>query len=387
VNARVWPLHVGGFLGPFGGGVVAVLVPELRDAFHATTTEVAYAVPAYLVPFAIIQLASGTIGERLGRRRVVQIAYLAYAAATIAAGFAPTIGWFLVARAAQGSANAFTTPLLLAGLADLVAPGRLGRAIGTFAGVQAGAVSLAPLIGGVAAAVNWRLAFVAPAIVAVGLVFVPPPNPTRDDREPPRFAAIISRRVVVLCICACAGYAGVTGLPFLVSIRLDDATHLHSTMRGLVLATYGAAGFVFGSAAGRLVERVGASRGAQIAAGAGGLCVVPIGYATGTLTIALLWTAAGCASALLWAGLNTLAVRSSDTNRAGVVGVYQAFKFVGSAAAPLLYLPIYAHSPGAAFAVAALVGMLVIPVVSLVRDTPDASLRSSPQRREMPVDS
>ncbi|HVL95169.1 MAG TPA: hypothetical protein VM266_04855 [Solirubrobacteraceae bacterium] len=59
------PLYVGGFIGPFGGAVLAVLIPQLRDAFGATTAEVAAAIPAYLVPFALLQLVSGTIGERL----------------------------------------------------------------------------------------------------------------------------------------------------------------------------------------------------------------------------------------------------------------------------------------------------------------------------------
>ena len=60
------PLYVGGFLGPFGGAVLAVLIPQLRDAFDTTTGAVAAAVPAYLIPFAVLQLVSGTLGERLG---------------------------------------------------------------------------------------------------------------------------------------------------------------------------------------------------------------------------------------------------------------------------------------------------------------------------------
>src|SRR4051794_41697852 len=60
------PFYIGGFLGPFGGGVVAVLVPQLRVAFDATTAGVATSIPAYLVPFAALPLVSGTIGERLG---------------------------------------------------------------------------------------------------------------------------------------------------------------------------------------------------------------------------------------------------------------------------------------------------------------------------------
>src|SRR5438876_1233067 len=35
------PLYVGGFLGPFGGAVLAVLVPQLPDAFGAGTAAVA----------------------------------------------------------------------------------------------------------------------------------------------------------------------------------------------------------------------------------------------------------------------------------------------------------------------------------------------------------
>src|SRR3954471_10932028 len=126
------PLYIGGFLGPFGGGVVAVLVPQLRNAFDATTAGVAATIPAYLVPFAALQLVSGTIGERLGRRRVVRTGYLVYAALSLCAAVAPSLGVFLGVRALQGCANAFLTPLLLAGLADEVPSHQLGRAVGTF---------------------------------------------------------------------------------------------------------------------------------------------------------------------------------------------------------------------------------------------------------------
>ena len=168
-RASTLPLYVGGFLGPFGGGVIAVLIPQLRDAFDASTGAVAAAVPAYLVPFAVLSLASGTIGERLGRARVVRAGYVAYAVASLAAALSPGIGVFLALRAAQGAANAFLSPLLLAGLADVTPPERLGRSVGTFAAVQTAAVAVSPLCGGLLGAADWRLAFLAPAGVAVAL--------------------------------------------------------------------------------------------------------------------------------------------------------------------------------------------------------------------------
>src|SRR3954465_13610971 len=96
------PFYIGGFLGPFGGGVVAVLVPQLRDAFDASTAGVAATIHAYLVPFAALQLVSGTIGGRVGRRRVIRAAYILYALLSLGAAAAPSLGVFIVIRALQG---------------------------------------------------------------------------------------------------------------------------------------------------------------------------------------------------------------------------------------------------------------------------------------------
>ena len=96
-------------MGPFGGGLLAVLIPQLRDAFHASTGAVAAGIPAYIVPFALLQLVSGTIGERLGRRRVVRTAYVVYAIASVAAALSPTIGVFLALRAAWWGSPQGTT--------------------------------------------------------------------------------------------------------------------------------------------------------------------------------------------------------------------------------------------------------------------------------------
>src|SRR3954453_18089510 len=159
--------------------MVAVLVPELREAFDATTGAVAASIPAYLVPFAALQLVSGTVGERLGRRRVVFTGYVFYALFMAAGALAPGIGAFLGCRPRQGTPNAFLTPLLLAGLADEVPPRQIGRAVGTFAAIQTAAVALAPLGGGALGALDWRLAFVSQALVACGLALLPPADGVR----------------------------------------------------------------------------------------------------------------------------------------------------------------------------------------------------------------
>ena len=98
-------LYAGGFLGPFGGGIIAVLIPQLRDAFDADTAAVTWGITAYLIPFAAFQLVSGTLGERFGIVRTVRVAYVAYAALSVLAAFAPGIEAFIAARAFQGASN------------------------------------------------------------------------------------------------------------------------------------------------------------------------------------------------------------------------------------------------------------------------------------------
>ena len=186
-RARHSPLYIGGFLGPFGGGVVAVLVPQLRDAFDATTAGVALSIPAYLVPFAALQLVSGTLGERLGRRRVVRTGYIAYAVLSLLAALAPTLGAFLVVRALQGSRER---------VPDAVAAGRAGRR-GPAAADREGGRDVrggADLGGGARAARRrcaGRVGLAArvrdPSLGAVGLAMMPPADGAARD-EPPRAA-------------------------------------------------------------------------------------------------------------------------------------------------------------------------------------------------------
>ena len=291
----------------------------------------------------------------------MQVAYFGYALASVATAMAPRLGVFLVGRAAQGIANAFTTPLVMAALADVVPRERLGRSIGTFAGVQAAGISFAPLLGGSRRRSRWRLAFFAPALVAIGLMLVPPKDPEGVATGHASLRELANARMARLMLAACAGYLGFTGLPFLVSLRIDDAFGLESSTRGLILAAYGAAGFALGNAAGRIVDRTGGHRGAVAGAIIGAAFVLLLGIVSTPLTLTIVWMAGGAASALLWAGLNTLAVETSETNRAGVVSAYQASKFVGAAAAPLTWLGIYHASTPLVFACAAAVTLAVIP--------------------------
>jgi MFS family permease len=214
-------------------------------------------------------------------------------------------------------------------------------------------------------ALDWRLAFLVPAAVAAGLALVPPPNAQPRD-EIPRLRAVFTRRVGLLSAAAFAAYAGVTGVGFLVAVLAADEFGLSSVARGILLAGFGVAGMLFGRAAGDAVDRFGrvpvALAGVVTCAG----LVVLLGLAPTAGVLGALWFAIGLGSALIWAGVNVLAVEAVPGNRAGGTSVVSAFKFAGNAAAPLMWLPLYHVDPAlgflAAAVCAALTGAFILPL-------------------------
>jgi MFS family permease len=363
VTRRV-ALYAGGFLGPFGGGVLTVLVPDLRAEFDVSTAVASAVIPAYIVPFAALQLVSGTLGERFGLARTVRVAYVGYAAVSLLAAVATGFGVLLVARALQGVANAFTTPLLLAALAASTPSVRLGRTMGAFAAVQTAGIVSAPLVGGIAGHVDLRLAFVGPAVAALALALVPLPGMARDaSAAPPSLRDALSRPVRWLALAAFLSYLAVTGLAFLVALHGADEFGLSATTRGLILATFGLAGVVASPVAGRLIERIGEVRVAAAGALTCAATVPLLGVAGTPELLTAAWLGTGLGSALLWTGLNTITVEAAPANRAGAVSFVGAWKFAGNAAGPAVWLPLYGAHAWLAFAVAGAVCAAVTTVI------------------------
>ena len=357
------PLHVGGFLGPFGGAVLSVIIPELQASFDVSRGAVASAIPAYLIPFALLQLVAGPIANRVGVGRVVRAGYVAYALASLLAAVAPSFGVFLAARVLQGAANAFLTPLLLASLGEIVPKERLARSIGTFASVQTGALAASPLVGGLAGAIDWRIAFVVQALVSLALA-VRRPVASTIARGAGGIRALLGRRLGVLCACGFAGYLGVTGIPVIVALRAHDSFGLGPSQRGLLLAGFGLAGMLGGRPLGRLVDRVGRRRAAALGSVTCAATVTACGVVGASAGLAAVWFAAGLGSVLMWNGLNTLAVEAAPANRATFTSVFSACKFAGNAAAPLLWLPIYDASVGLSFLAAGATCLLIVPLIA-----------------------
>ena len=357
------PLYAGGFLGPFGGAMLVALIPNVADGLDASIAQVAAAITAYMVPFALLQLVSGTVAERLGPRRVVRGGYVAFGLAALACALAPDIWLFLGARAAMGAANAFLSPILLAALSEVAAPDVLGRTVGTFAAAQTAGLMLAPILGGLLGEISWRLAFVLVAVVAAVLA-LPRQTLGAAERSALGRARLAPRAPEPLD--RAAGDAGGARLPRLhghrlrarprrrrgVRARIGRARAAHRRLRRSAASCSGATRAPSSTAPGARPPRSPARSRAPPASSASSSR--PSAWALG-----LVFFGIGCASTFVWAGLNTIAVESFPENRAGATSAYSAFKFAGVAIAPLIYVPLFDVDTRLPFVLAAIFSALL----------------------------
>lgn len=378
-RTRLWALYLGGFLGPFGGQVVVPMLPEVADSLGTTVPAVAWSWSAYTFAMAGLLLVSGTLSARWGRSRTVRTAFLVYAVATLLCGVAPTIGWFYAGRILQGASNAFTTPILVAALYAAVPRERLGRALGRFGGLQAAGMAFAPLLGGITAAVDYRLAFVGIAVMSVLLALVPPadaPAPAEGEArvsQRDRWRSLVNPRLARACGAAFAFNFSAAGVILLIALLGGDRFGLGPSGRGLVVAALGTAGLLTATQLGRLVDRYGVRRVGLVAFVLLSVVALVTGLAEtvwGLLVAALLAGAATTGSRIV---VNNLAVTSTPANPDGATSMSMSWMFLGSAVAPLLCIPAYGAGAMVGFAVtavgAALAAVLILPRLT----TPDAA--------------
>jgi MFS family permease len=356
------------------------MLPELGAAYDVSPGSASLSLTAYLLPFAAVMLFSGTLGERWGRRRTVVIAYGVYVLASGACILASTFPVFLAARALQGAANAFTTPLLLSALAAAVPAQRLGRALGWFGSLQAAGQTSAPLLGGFAAEVDWRLAFAGVAVVAALLIVVGIPAEARPGAVRPGLGdalrAAMRPAVLRAGVAAALGWGCLAGLNFLVALRLEEEFGIGAGPRGLLLTGLGVAGLLTARLVGGGVDRIGPRRSILLGAGLGAVVVVAVGVLPTVWPVALAWAAGGVASQLLMVGVNAMVLGTAGENRGGAVSVVQAVRFGGGALSPVAITPIYHADPLAGFLVPAALLAVAVPA-ALARGGQDPSTDSN----------
>ncbi|MHA2788526.1 MFS transporter [Corynebacterium sp. S7] len=367
-------IMIGGFLGPFAGQSLSVVLPEFAADFGISLELASLTMTAYMLPLAVTMLFSSYLVRNLRPAPVIRTAYMVIAVAAIVLVFTPVWWLFLVAFIVAAIGNAFTAPLLQQVLKQITPDDKLGQALGTYAAMQSFGLFSAPLVAGVTSLVSWRLMYVFLAVFAVVIVIVivrvpdvPATPPAPGSRRFKLTWPVVRAMLTLLSV-----GTGVIGMSFIISLYIGDRFGAGPVTRGAIVMIGGLTAFIFARYVGGLADRHGPRPvlvGGLIVAAA---AILAISVSPWMILIAVFWGVAVLAVQGTQVSVNMLVLRAPGGTQ--MLSTIQAFRFFGNSLTPILILPLYNIHAWLGFLGAAVI-LLVMAVVNIVgqRTTKSAS--------------
>jgi EmrB/QacA subfamily drug resistance transporter len=168
------------FLVGMDATIINVALPSIGRDFHAPVSGLQWTVDAYMLVVASLLMVSGSVGDRVGRRKVFQIGLVVFTLGSLACSLAPSLGWLVAFRALQAVGGSMLNPVAMAIVTNtFTEPAERAKAIGFWGSVFGLSVALGPVIGGALVdSTGWRGVFwvnipVGIAAVALTARYVP----------------------------------------------------------------------------------------------------------------------------------------------------------------------------------------------------------------------
>ncbi|OOD30169.1 MFS transporter, partial [Corynebacterium jeikeium] len=167
--------------------ILYTALPSLVEDLGASSTQQLWIVNIYAIVIAGLLLGTGTLGDKIGHRRMFVAGLVIFGIASFVAAFAPTPGILILGRAllAVGGATMMPSTLSLIRLTFLD-PAELNLAIGIWGSLSTVSAALGPIAGGLLLELYWwgscfliNVPLVIAALIAVPFV-APKDQPQRD---------------------------------------------------------------------------------------------------------------------------------------------------------------------------------------------------------------
>ena len=165
--------------------VLNLALPALSAALRPSATELLWIVDIYgfLVAGALITM--GSLGDRIGSRRLLMIGAVLFAAASVLAAFSTSATMLIAARALLGLAGATIAPSTLALIRGLFAdPRQRTVAIGVWVTSYSAGAAIGPLAGGALLELFWWGSVLLLGVPVMVLVLVLGPRLLPEQRDP-----------------------------------------------------------------------------------------------------------------------------------------------------------------------------------------------------------
>ena len=192
--------------------IVNVALPSIGREFHTTLSGLKWIVDGYTLVLASLFMLSGSMADRIGRRRVFMTGLTLFVLGSLACSLAPSLVWLVFFRMLQGIGGSMLNPVAMSIIRNTFDDHReRAQAIGVWGAVVGIALALGPIMGGLLVqGVGWRSIFwvnvpVGTIAVVLTAAYVPESRASRPRRLDP------VGQVLVTTILASTTYAIIEG--------------------------------------------------------------------------------------------------------------------------------------------------------------------------------
>jgi EmrB/QacA subfamily drug resistance transporter len=167
-----------------GNTILNVGLPTIREELDASSSQLQWIVDGYLLVFAGLLLAAGSLGDRFGRKRALIAGLVMFGLGSVAATLSTDATMLIASRALMGLGAAGIMPTTLSILTNIFPSDERPKAIAAWAAVAGLGIALGPISGGfLIEHFAWSSIFLInlPVVVAclIGAVVLVP-----DSRDP-----------------------------------------------------------------------------------------------------------------------------------------------------------------------------------------------------------
>ncbi len=140
--------------------IVNVALPSIQKDLNASFSDLQWVVDAYSLMLAAVLLTAGSLGDRIGRRRVFAAGFAIFSGASLLCGLSGSPTVLNLARGLQGVGGSAMFATTLALIAQEFRGRERATAFGIWGATIGGAVAIGPLVGGaVTDAFGWQWIF------------------------------------------------------------------------------------------------------------------------------------------------------------------------------------------------------------------------------------